>query len=52
LVGQKVATLVDGEQKAGYRIAKWDASPFASGIYFYRIQAGDFVQTTKMVLLK
>jgi len=52
VVGQRVATLVDGKQKAGYKTVKWNASSFSSGIYFYRLQAGDFVQTRKMVLLR
>ncbi len=52
ILGQRVATLVEKSQRAGYKIAKWDASSFSSGIYFYRIQAGDFVQTRKMILLK
>lgn len=52
ILGQKVATLVDGEQKAGYQTAKWGASSFSSGIYFYRLRAGNFVQTRKMILLK
>ena len=52
LLGQKVATLVDKYQKAGYKTARWDASSFSSGIYFYRLQAGDFVQTRKMVLIR
>jgi len=51
ILGQKVVSLVDGEQKAGYKMARWDASSFSSGIYFYRLQAGDFVKTRKMVLL-
>ena len=37
---------------AGSHRVTWDASNFASGIYLYRLQAGDFVQTRKMVLLK
>jgi len=49
---QKVAILVDGKQKAGYKGARWDSKPFSSGIYFYRLQAGDFVQTRKTVLLR
>jgi len=52
ILGQKVATLVERKQATGYRIANWDASSFSSGIYFYRLEAGDFVQTRKMVLLK
>jgi len=52
ILGQKVATLVDGEQRAGYKSVKWDASSFSSGIYFYRLQTGNFVQTRKMILLK
>ncbi len=52
ILGQKVATMVDGHQEAGYKIARWDAGSFSSGIYFYRLQAGDFVGTRKMVLLR
>ena len=52
ILGQKVASLVDGKQKAGYKTARWDASSFSSGIYFYKLQAGDFVQTRKMAVLK
>ena len=52
LLGEVVASLVDGELPAGTHKTVWDASDFASGIYFYRLQTGDFVQTRKMVLLK
>jgi hypothetical protein len=51
-LGQQVALLVDGEQEAGYHDVKFDASGFASGVYFYRLVAGDFVQTRKLLLLR
>jgi len=44
--------LVDDEEEAGYKTARWDATSFSSGIYFYRLQAGDFVETRRMILLK
>jgi len=40
LLGQKVATLVDERQQAGYHQVEWDASGFSSGIYYYRIEVG------------
>jgi len=52
ILGQKIVTLVEGNLKAGYKTARWDAGSFSSGIYFYRLQAGDFVQTRKMVLIR
>ena len=52
LLGEKVARLIDERIQAGVHTVSWDASNMASGIYFYRLQAGDFVQTRKMVLLK
>jgi len=52
LLGEEVTRLVDGHQPAGKYKTTWNASNVASGIYFYRLQAGDFVQTKKMVLLK
>jgi len=52
ILGQRVATLIDGNQKAGYKTVRWDASSLSSGLYFYRLEAGDFVQTRKMVVLK
>jgi len=52
VLGQKVATLVDGRQTAAYKSVRWDASSFSSGVYFYRLKAGDFVETRKMILLK
>lgn len=52
LRGVEVARLINGEQPAGNHLVTWDASNVASGIYFYRLQAGEFVQVRKMVLLK
>ena len=52
LTGQKVATLVSEHQEAGYHRVAWDGSGFATGIYFYRMEAGGFVEARRMVLLK
>lgn len=52
LLGQKVATVLEGKQTAGHKTVRWDASSFASGIYFYKLKAGDFVYARKMILLK
>ncbi len=52
LLGQKVATLVDKQQAVGKHNVKWDAAGFASGIYYYIIDTGEYRQMKKMVLLK
>ena len=52
LLGRMVETLVSKKQPAGYHSIVWDASDHSSGMYFYSIQAGDFAETKKMVLLK
>ena len=52
LLGQKVATLVKKKQTAGSYKIKWDASNFSSGVYLYRLQAGNFIETKKLVVLK
>ena len=49
--GQTIATF-EGHEQAGNVIVDWDAGNFASGIYFYRLDAGAFSDTKKMVLLK
>lgn len=51
-LGQQVATLIEGEQEADYHEVKFDGTKFASGVYFYRIQAGSFVQTKELLLLR
>jgi flagellar hook assembly protein FlgD len=51
-LGQKIRTLVQNVQNAGYHEAKFDGTNLASGVYFYRIQAGSFVDTKKLLLLR
>ncbi len=52
ILGEEVATLVSDRLSSGSYSYEWDASKLASGIYFYRLQAGSFVETKKMVLMK
>jgi len=52
VVGQRVATLVDGHQEAGYKAITWNAQDMASGIYFYKLTVNGFTSIRKMVLLK
>jgi hypothetical protein len=52
ILGCKVETLIQGEQQAGYHQITWDASGHSSGMYFYRIQAGEYAEARKMLLLK
>ncbi len=52
VTGELVKVLVDGNFKPGNYEVKFNASQLASGVYFYRLTAGDFVQTKKMMLIK
>lgn len=52
LLGRVVATLVNDEQPAGSYSVAWDASHLSSGVYFYRLQAGNLVQTRRLVVVK
>jgi len=52
VLGNEVATLVNEEKPAGKYEVEFNASEHSSGIYFYRIQAGRFTNTKKMILLK
>jgi flagellar hook assembly protein FlgD len=52
ILGRKVETLVNETQPAGEHNVIWNSDDNPSGTYFYRIQAGDFVEVNKMVLLK
>jgi HKD family nuclease len=51
-LGREVETLVNKEMITGKYIAKWNASKFASGVYFYRLQTDNFVKTHRMMLIK
>jgi hypothetical protein len=50
-LGQVVASLVDEPKKAGSYQVQWNAS-IPSGIYFYRLQAGEYMETKKMIVLR
>ncbi|RKZ00273.1 MAG: hypothetical protein DRQ13_00760 [Ignavibacteriae bacterium] len=52
VLGNEVATLVNKENPIGSYEVEFNASSLSSGIYFYRLQAGNFVETKKMVLLR
>lgn len=52
ILGEKIDELMNDELDAGYYEKEWNASKFASGIYFYRIVSGSFVKTKKLILLK
>tara|TARA_B100001750_G_C15466624_1_gene577408 strand:- start:26 stop:313 length:288 start_codon:yes stop_codon:yes gene_type:complete len=57
MMGRRVRNLINRQETAGYKSIQWDFANDAgvsvrAGLYLYRIQAGDFVQTRKMVLLK
>ncbi|MGA2624739.1 MAG: SBBP repeat-containing protein [Bacteroidota bacterium] len=52
VLGREVATLVNGEQAAGYKSVRWNAANMPSGIYFYRMNAGIYTDTKKLLLLK
>jgi photosystem II stability/assembly factor-like uncharacterized protein len=53
ILGEKVAMLVSERQDAGHHQVEWDASAFASGVYYYQLRTkAGFIQTKKLVLLK
>lgn len=52
ILGQKVATLIDGKISAGIHKVQWQPRDLPSGLYFYHIQAGEFQQTRKLTFLK
>ena len=52
VLGREVSVLVNERRKAGVYEVKFDGSNLASGVYFYRMQAGDFVQSKRLLLLR
>ncbi|UCE18230.1 MAG: right-handed parallel beta-helix repeat-containing protein [Gemmatimonadota bacterium] len=52
IIGQVVEVLMNSHQAAGFHSVQWNASGLVSGVYFYRLEAGEFVTTKKMLLLK
>lgn len=52
ILGREVATLVDGEESAGYHEVSFDGSRFATGVYFYKMTAGSYTAVKKLMLLK
>lgn len=51
-LGQQVAQLVSGEVEEGYHDVRFDASGLPSGVYFYRLQAGSYVESKKLLLVR
>ena len=52
MMGREVATLVNEVQDAGFKTVKFDAGGLASGVYFYRLKAGGFVETKKLMVTR
>jgi predicted GH43/DUF377 family glycosyl hydrolase len=52
VAGERIITLVNRTYPAGLHTVEWDASQLSSGVYLYRIQAGEYVETKKMILMK
>ncbi|MFV1980999.1 MAG: T9SS type A sorting domain-containing protein, partial [Rhodothermia bacterium] len=51
-LGRPVARLIDRVVPGGYHTVRWEAGSLPSGVYLYRLEAGDYVETRKMLLLR
>jgi len=51
-LGQQVSVLQNGEQEAGYHEVQFNGTALSSGVYFYRLRAGGFVETKQLLLLR
>jgi hypothetical protein len=52
VLGREVATLVNGVEEPGYKSVTFDGTKFSSGLYFYRLTAGGYIETKKLLLLR
>ena len=52
MLGQEISVLVNERKDAGVHEVQFDGSNLASGVYFYRLQAGEFTQTRRLLLLR
>ncbi len=52
ILGREVAILLDGRMEAGEHSVRWDAASYPSGVYYYRMTAGKYSETEKMVLVR
>jgi hypothetical protein len=52
LLGEEIAALISGRQPAGEHEVRWNAASLPSGVYFYRLQAGGFTMTRKLLLVR
>jgi hypothetical protein len=52
VLGREVATLVDEVQGSGFKHVEFDASELSSGVYYYRLVSGNFIETKAMMLAK
>lgn len=52
ILGEEVAILVSDRLSAGSYSYEWDASNLASGVYLYRLEAGEFIEIKKMILMR
>lgn len=52
IMGRQVATIISEEMSAGNYSRQWNAANISTGVYFYRLHAGSFTETKKLILLK
>ena len=52
VLGREIASLVNNQQEAGIHEIVWNAKDFASGVYFYKLQTGEYTATKKLMLIK